>query len=323
MLKMTRLRTGAAIVALLLSAPLFADKLRLNVGYWPGQYKPELEDRFFMDDLVAGTGLGSLDLGWAGKNTDTIWPLGFSYFKPMGGGNLVLSANYTAYMPELGYNSIMTAGGFSAVTIASLKDYKSTDWDADLGYQIQVGSSQLFLTPKIGFRWHFTDYDYNALTLGSIVGTTVGDNKFNANARGTYAGLGFQFYLNKEISLIGEYATTSVFPDFGGSMTYKTMELFSGGGIRYTNQRSDYQVGINRWMLGLQYDVSANAHLMGGIRMEEQKHSYPGFFGMNFSGSGFSGIDISEVITDKIIWESEKVTKKGTAFFAVSYDINL
>lgn len=316
MLNRTRMRAGAAIVALLLSAPLFADKLRLNVGYWPGEYKPELEDRFFMDDIL----FGQLDLGWAGKNTNTIWPLGVSYFKPMGGGNLVLSANYTRYSPELGYNGILFPG---AVKIATLKNYRSSDWDADLGYQIQIGSSQLFLTPKIGFRWHFTDYEYNALTLGTIVGSTVGDNKFNANARGTYAGLGFQFYFNKELSLIGEYATTSIFPDFGGSMTFHTTELFTGGNIQYTDQRSDYTVGINRWMFGLQYDVSANAHLMGGIRLEEQTHAYPGFFGMNFNSVSGFGFSIDEILTDKFIWESDRVAKKGTAFFALSYDINL
>jgi hypothetical protein len=320
-------RASVALAAMMLSAPLFADKLRLNVGYWPGELEPELEDRFFLDDLVPLP--GQLNLGWTGKQTNTIWPLGVQYLKPMGSGILTLGLNYTRYMPEYKYNSLFIGGGLgSAVRIVSLDNYYSTDWDGELGYQFEIGKSGLFLTPKLGFRWHWTGFENNAITLGSIVGVSVGNNQFDANARGGYIGLGLQFYLQKNISLIGEFATTSIFPNFGGSMSYQTTELFLGAGnlISITDQTASYEVQINRWMLGFQYDHTADLHFQVGLREEQQIHSYPGFFGKNFlivGGAGSIDIDATEIITDKIFWESEKTQKKGLFFFAVSYDINI
>lgn len=313
-------RALIAIAAMILSAPIFADKIRLNVGYWPGEMEPELEERFMLDDLV---GQGELNLDWTGKQTNTIWPLGFQYHKPMGSGTLILSANYTRYMPEYKYNSVSL--GFSSVKMAELKNYASTDWDGELGYQIEVGKSGLFLTPKLGFRWHNTSYEYAATQFGSSIGTTIGDNNFEASARGAYAGLGVQFYLQKNMSIIGEYATTSIFPNFGGSMTYQTtfIALGSPNSISFTDQEASYEVKINRWMLGFQYDHTADLHFQVGLRQEEQIHSYPGFFGLNFNLSNVATPDPAEIITDIIFWESEKTQKKGLFFFAVSYDINI
>ena len=317
-------RASVALAAMMLSAPIFADKIRLNVGYWPGEMEPELEDRFLLDDLI---GQGDLNLGWTGKQTNTIWPLGFQYHKAMGSGTLILSANYTRYMPEYKYNSLPL--NFNSVKLVELKNYVSTDWDGEAGYQIEVGKSGLFLTPKLGFRWHNTSYEYSAIQIGSSVGTTIGDNNFEASARGTYAGLGVQFYLQKNMSIIGEFATTSIFPNFGGSMTYQTTFISLGGSnqIDITDQESSYEMQINRWMLGFQYDHTADLHFQVGLRQEEQVHSYPGFFGMNFSivnnNAGFNGVDATEIITDMIFWESEKTQKKGLFFFAISYDINI
>ncbi|MBW7858386.1 MAG: hypothetical protein H3C43_08865, partial [Leptonema sp. (in: Bacteria)] len=284
------------------------------------------QDRFLLDDLV---GLPTmLDMEWTNTQTNTIWPLGLQYFKPISSGNLVIGANYTRYMPDYKYNSLSIPVG--SVRIASLKDFSSTDWDADLGYQFEIGKSGFFLTPKAGFRWHFTSYELDALTIGTTIGKTIGDNNFEANARGVYAGLGLQYYLQKQVSLIGEYATTSFFPNFGGSMEFKTTEVWLGNGfsaLSITNQTSSYEMKIERWMIGAQYDYNDKLHFQAGFRQEQQKHSYPGFFGMNFSiaGSGANMVDLDvwEIITDKIFWESEKTQTKGLFFFAVSYDINM
>lgn len=317
-------RASVALAAMMLSAPTFADKIRLNVGYWPGEMEPELEERFFLDDLI---GQGDLNLSWTGKQTNTIWPLGFQYLKPMSSGTLIVGANYTRYMPEYKYNSLPL--NFNSVKLVELKNYVSTDWDGEVGYQIGVGKSSLFLTPRLGFRWHNTSYEYSAIQIGASVGTTIGDNNFEASARGTYAGLGVQFYLQKNMSIIGEFATTSIFPNFGGSMTYQTTFISLGGSnqIDITDQEASYEMQINRWMLGFQYDHTADLHFQVGFRQEEQIHSYPGFFGKNFSiinnNAGFIGIDATEIITDIIFWESEKTQKKGLFFFAVSYDINI
>lgn len=327
-MKKTSLRVFVAIATMMLSAPLFADKIRLNAGYWPGEMEPELEERMMLDDLVPQP--GALNLSWTGKQTNTIWPLGLQYFKQLGNGTLIVGANYTRYMPDYKYTSIFLAGGFgNSVKLASLDNYYSTDWDAELGYQFEVGKSGLFLTPKAGFRWHWTGFEYNAITLGASNGLTIGDNNFEANANGGFIGLGLQFYLQKNISIVGEYATTSIFPNFGGSMEYKTTELILGAidVISLTNQTAGYEMKINRWMLGFQYDHTADLHFQVGLRQEEQVHSYPGFFGLNFSimGNNLSSArpTATEIISDMVFWESEKTQKKGLFFFAVSYDINL
>jgi len=318
-------RLVALLAVVLITSPMFADKLRLNVGYWPGELKPELEDRFRLDSLV---GEKELNMSWNGKQTNTIWPLGIQYFKSLANGNLVIGANYTRYMPEYKYNSIPIPT-LSSVKMVELKDFASTDWDGDVGYQFEIGKSGLFLTPKVGFRWHTTSYEYSAIQLGRIIGTTIGDNNFEANARGTYAGIGLQYYVQKNISIIGEYATTSIFPNFGGSMDFKTTFLGLGTPniLAITNQSSSYEMTINRWMIGAQYDHTKNLHFQVGLRQEDQVHSYPGFFGMNFvivgNNSNMADIDATEIITDMIFWESNKTQKKGLFFFAVSYDIDI
>ncbi|MBW7857822.1 MAG: hypothetical protein H3C43_05950, partial [Leptonema sp. (in: Bacteria)] len=69
-MKKVRLQLITAVTVLLLATPIFADKLRINVGYWPGELKPELQDRFLLDDLV---GLPTmLDMEWTNTQTNTI-----------------------------------------------------------------------------------------------------------------------------------------------------------------------------------------------------------------------------------------------------------
>ena len=101
-----RARKLVLLLTALTVSTVSADQLRLNVGLWPGELDPELEGRLLLDDLVEPT--SRIDLAWSNKDTTTVYPLGLQYFKPMGPGQLVLTANYIRYAPEYSFNGIST-----------------------------------------------------------------------------------------------------------------------------------------------------------------------------------------------------------------------
>lgn len=321
----TRIRHLLAIIAFSLSTIfssfLFADELRLNIGFWPGLLEPELEPRLFNDDLIEGTDIGRLDLEWVNKNTNTIYPLGFQYIKPAGKGNIVFGANWIFFAPDYKFNGIYP---FGAISIVTLKEFNISDLEAEIGYQLKFGPN-FFLTPKIGGRWHNQNFEYNELTLGRVFGVSIGKNDFKANAFGTYFGADVQLYVDKSFSLVFEYLNTAFFPGFAGSMEFKTTSIYTGNIISITNQTSSYDVKIERFKVGFQYDIDKNKHIQFGFREEKQIHSYPGYINLGFiigpAGTNFGLDTFNEILTDIIFWQKEEEQKKGLLFFSFSYDI--
>lgn len=308
-------------IILLNFATLNANELRLNIGYWPGELEPELEPRLFKDDLIEGNGIGRLDLEWANKTTHTIYPLGFQYFIPSGNGKLVFGANWILFRPEYRFNGIFPEG---AVSIVTLKDFMINDIEGEIGYQINAGSN-FFLTPKIGGRWHRQTFTYNEITIGRFLGISIGNNDFEASAFGTYFGIDLQVYFQNNLSFVFEYLNTAFFPGFGGDMQFKTTTFYTSNTIQITNQSSSYDVKIERFKIGLQYDIDKTKHIQFGIRQETQTHSYPGYFNIGIiisNNNADIGIDtFSEILTDIIFWQNKEEQTKGLLYFAFSYDI--
>ncbi len=300
---------------------LEANELRLNIGFWPGELDPELEPRFFNDDLIEGGTLGRIDLEWSNKNTYTIYPLGFQYFIPAGNGKIMIGANYILYNPEYRFNGIYP---FGAVSLVELKDFFINDIEGELGYQINAGKN-LYITPKLGSRLHKQTFTYNEITIGNVFGITIGNNDFEATALGTYAGVDLQLYLEKNISFVFEYLNTAFFPGFGGDMKFKTTTFYTGDILAITNQSSSYDVKIERYKLGLQYDIDSTKHIQFGFRQETQTHSYPGYFNLSLiitPGGADVGLDsFREIVTDIFFWQQEEKQKKGLIYFQFSYDI--
>jgi len=310
-----------SIFFIFIGATLHANELRLNIGYWPGELDPELEPRLFLDDLIFGNDLGRLDLEWANKTTHTIYPLGFQYFIPAGNGKLMFGANWILFRPEYRFNGIFP---FDAVSIVTLKDFMINDIEGEIGYQINAGNN-FFLTPKVGGRWHKQSFTYNEITIGKIFGTSIGNNDFEASAFGTYFGIDLQVYFQNNMSFVFEYLNTAFFPGFGGDMKFKTTTFYTGNIINITNQSSSYDVKIERFKIGLQYDIDKTKHIQFGIRQETQIHSYPGYanIGITISGGKANiGLDtFNEILTDIIFWQQEQEQTKGLLFFSFSYDI--
>lgn len=308
-----------AIFLIVFSSAANADTLRLNVGLWPGELDPELEGRLLLDDVVEPT--PRLDLAWANKDTTTIYPLGLEYFKPMGAGQLVITGNYIRYAPEYSYTGITTTGSVALVT---LEDFATTDWELEAGYEIPLLGNKLFLTPRLGFRWHTQEFNYNELTLGSTTAFSL-DSPFTGNARGSYIALKAQFMLLPNVSVFVDYMTTSIFPNFGGSMEFEQTVLESGGVLRYDRAEASYEVEFSRYTLGFQYDVTKQAHIQVGIREEVQKTSYPGYFNLAIrTDTGAVSSTVNEIVSDILFWDLQQQDQtKGFAFFAFSYDINI
>tara|TARA_Y100001937_G_scaffold128230_4_gene203361 strand:- start:67426 stop:68385 length:960 start_codon:yes stop_codon:yes gene_type:complete len=315
--------TRARIVALLLAAMTVstasADQLRLNVGLWPGELDPELESRLLLDDIVEPT--ARIDLPWSNKNTTTIYPLGLQYFKPMGSGQLVFTANYIRYAPEYSFNGISTSG---SIALVALEDFATTDWEFEAGYEIPLVGNKLFLTPRLGFRWHTQEFNYDELTIGTPSAISL-DSPFSGNAQGSYIGLSGRFYLMPQIALYFDLMTTSIFPNFGGSMEFEQTVLQTDGVLRYDRAEAGYEVAFTRYTLGIQYDINKNMYIQVGVREEVQSTSYPGYFNLAIRTDG-SGVNstINEIISDILFWDfQEQDQTKGFAFFAFSYGIDI
>lgn len=304
---------------------LQANELRLNVGFWPGELEPELEPRFFIDDLIEAGGLGRINLEWTNKTTYTIYPLGIQYLIPVGGNKLVFGANFIGFYPEYKFNGISLMP--TTVSIVELKNFGINDIEGEIGYQIK--QQQITFTPKIGSRFHRQTFEYSELIIGQAIGFSIGDNLFNAHALGTYFGIDLEFKLQNNISLVGEYLNTAFFPGFSGSMEFKTSTILFAGNffaLGVTNQSSSYDVKIERFKLGFLYDIDKTKHIEFGIRTETQKHSYPGYFNIPIVISSFGAANIAldtvfEIVTDYIFWQQEKEQKKGLLYFAFRYDI--
>ncbi len=319
----------ATLLCAFLATPVMADKLRLNLGFWPGDLEPELENRLLKDDLIAGSGFGRLNLDWSGKQTYTLYPLGAQYIKEnLGPGDLMIGGNYIRYAPEYKFNAI----GFGpSISIVSLDNFLNSDWEAEVGYRMDVMDKKLFVTPKAGGRWHFQEFDRNETLIGpGTLAFSVGDNSFRGSAKGTFIGAGLQYYVTSEFSLFGDFITTSpLFGNVSGDMTDKRTLIGIGGSspiLYLDNASGGYEMNLTRWTLGAQYDISPELHLQAGIREETTRSKYPGYVNLPIVIQGNSAnigdSFVTEIITDMLFWEAEEVQKKGFIFLGVSYDVS-
>lgn len=302
---------------------LRADELKINAGFWPGDLDPELEERFFLDDLLASGSLGQIDLEWDNKDTQTIYPLGLEYIKPnLGPGDLVLRGNYMRYAPDYHYNAF-TLGG--AITDTTLVDYSIDDYEYEMGYRFHLLSNTLLVTPKAGYRIHNKSFNMDEITVGSGTITKSIDSYYDASTSGYYMGLDLQFFINNEFSIVGTYVGGSAAWSGDASLTKLKLGISSGAAtLTYEQATSGYELSVERYSLGVQYDLGTDWHFQIGLREEKLTQSYPGFYNLSFTNiGGFSGFDPTEFLTDMNIYEQEITQTKGLVYMAITYDINL
>lgn len=304
--------------------------LRLNVGYWPGDLEPELEDRYFKDDLILGAGIGRLNNEWSNKHTNTIYPLGVQFFMPAGPGRVMLGGNYIRYQPEYQY----TGFGLFYLSDVKLGGYKTTDWEGEAGYEYPVIPKQLIITPKVGFREHFKEFTYDELSIGADPLVSISDSSFfSASARGMYVGLQLQFYVMPELSILTDFTFTPGLPGWDGSMTQErnVYGVPSGLGSAFVSiERGEagYQIDILRYSFAVQYDVTQDLSFQVGVRQEQLTQSYPDYFAIpiilsTVSAPAVASNAVLELLTDRIFYDAEETQVKGLVFIALSYDVDL
>lgn len=323
-------------IVCVLGAMLFAGSLqaqttlRLNAGYWPGDLEPELEDRYFKDDLVLGTGFGRLNNGWSNKHTNTVYPLGVEFLINAGPGRVVFGGNYIRYQPEYEYTGI----GLFFISDVKLGAYKTTDWEAEAGYEYPIIPKKLLITPRIGFREHFKEFTYEELSIGANPLVSFADSSFfSANARGMYLGLEAQFYITPQFSLVGDFIFTPGLPGWDGSMTqernvYGIPSGFGSAFVSIERGEAGYQIDILRYTLGVQYDVTADLSIQAGVRQEQLTQSYPDYFAIPIILSTVSAPSVAsnavlELLTDRIFYDEQETQTKGLFYVALSYDVDL
>lgn len=300
----------------------FADEIRLRAGFWPGERTSALEKHYFIDDLLTR---GRLDFPWGNTSTMTV-PVGLELRKSIGGNNLVILAEYARYMPEykfmgLGFGWGFGWGGFSTV---NLKGYTSDDLEVSAG--IEFKQDKITITPRVGVHSNMQSFTYDELTFGRSTYTVTLDGPFDASAQGIFMGAGLKMELAPQISGFVDFAFTSpVLGTVMGDMSYTRIQAgISGGGTIYTysSGKSDYEIGVNRFAVGIEYEMNKNMSVFGGIRKDTIKESYPNMFTMSYViGSNFAAINISQIIFNQITYSMSHSTEKGLLYGGISLAI--
>ena len=326
-----RLVSGVMLCLVTLgAASVQAETLRINAGYWPGDLDSDLEARFYDDDLFTVTGgslaIGRLNNDWQNKHTDTIYPLGVEFFLPLGPGDIVLGGNFYTYRPDYSYTGI----GLLQVSSIELMDYRMDHWESFAGYRYGVVPETFYVTARAGIRQTITSFSRQEFTAGASGTALVTlDSSFYASARGTYVGVGFQYYFMPGLSLLADLDWTPIFlPGWTGTLSSEELIAGLGSGtptLFYQSASAGYKVEIIRLAVGLQYDILPELHLAVGVRSETLRQSYPDYYNVPISISGGVAsptFTVIEYITDRAIYEREADQTKGLVFLLLSYDLN-
>lgn len=304
------------------------DTLRIQAGGWAGLREPELETRFLLDDLIGTT--ERINLPWRGGFTVTGYPLGFAYLRKAGPGRLVLEGNYIDYSPEYSYASFDPDA--DSIGLIRLQEFEQTEYEGLLGYEIPLAANKLYVTPLVGARQHFKEFNYDEFTIGDDTYVKSMFSPFEASGRFTVQGLRGRFEAHPKLSLIGEYLYSSI-SDLGGSMYHDRFLWGVNDGnlfLTYETASAGYEVEMHHTMLGVETPVTKDLKLRVGVRNETQTVRYPGYYSLAFvvlddrpgGDTGFVDVDTEEFITDYIFYSLPLRSTKGSVWAAISYDLN-
>jgi hypothetical protein len=309
-----------------LAPGLSAQEMRLTFGYWPGVLRNELENRFRQDDGLLGETPDRMNLEWVGKETEAS-PLGLHFLLPMGPGKLMFGGNFISNRPDYKYASLTSQPSLSLVM---LEDFSSTSYEGEIGFEFEVTPFLLYITPRVGMRQHFQEFNYRELTIGEDSFMVALDSPWYSQARSAYGGLSIQYFLSETVSLLLDGThSPPMLSSWGGHMDHE--RIVAG---RFNNQtrltfdraEAGYEISISRGMFGLQFDASDEIHFKTGYREELQRVRYPGYYNLPLIVQGdnidFKGT-VLEFMTDYVIYNTVQTTRKGFMFFEVSLDIHL
>ncbi len=302
---------------------LHADDFSISGGILYGERTPELESRFFLDDLLENP-IGRIDLGWKGASEYSLYPTGITYKKPMGKGKGVINATFNMINPDYKFTGISNG----SIALVTVENYSEINVDVDIGYELPLAGN-LFVTPFVGGRNHRKSLEISEITLGSPSGMSL-KGPFDAVSRSIFVGGLLRFDVNDEISVFGEYRmTTPLLGNLQGSMESSMIRGYTDGSFKYDEATSKYEIDLKRITLGLDYSVTENLHVFGGFMSEKMSVQYTDYFnlpiqvnGGNLGLQGALGPTILEIITDQyIIYNMPLSSTREGIFIGMSYDV--
>lgn len=308
--------------------------LQLRAGGWTGTHTSELENRYFLDDLLYGTELYRLNFPWNEAYTQDA-PVGFRFYHPFQEGEIVLGAQYVRHTPDYNYMGLYfypSDNEIQGLSLMSLDNYSSYNLEGDLGYRLEV-APKTSITARVGYREHSKSYDYYDLTIGDdwIIFTMNGP--FEASSRSTYVGGTLEYEINSKFSVSIDYDSTSpLFGNLDGKMNSDVEKI----GLSDTNDnyiyyrdsaKSDYRINFTRYSISGKYMVSKNLGVELGLRQETMKTEYPQYWNVPIIivDNELEVDDLLEefVIDQYFIYKNQEISQKGMIYAGITYDINV
>lgn len=311
----------------------------IKVGYVTGKFHPTMEQRIFIDDLIQNEQIVRFNSNWKKRNPS----LNKLYFeiqylstfpKLKEGNHLIFRGSFFGLDPFLyqiyKYNGIsfLPSPTFSFVELKKVRE--NSYLDGDIGYRIKFNN--FFFTTKFGSHFNVERFKYKETKIGKELSlnfnSNLGNNEFFAFSSVYYLGIDFEVPFGNNFSFLGEYRDSDI-PNsqVKGKMEFKTSffsYLENTPSIVITNQTSFYNIKIERFKIGILYNIDKIKHIEFGIRKETERHSYPGYFQTFLFISNkelFFGFDpISEILTDYIFWKQELKQTKELFYIAFRYD---
>lgn len=304
--------------------------LTIKGGIWGlgGKVKSELEDKYFIDDLISNFGFGQFNTGWSTPSKlYPLNPIGVDYYMSgIGSGSLLLGAemrgipglDFTGYTPKYDFVSV-NAGGVGIHNA----EMKLKNLDLNVGYQLGFGN--FLVTPKFQLRNFTTDFKESGTYIGS--GSIGMRNSYNNQNTWTgWVGVNLLYKINEASAVFFEFAMDSPFFSQlynSGDFNRTGFNAGSGGASGYTTIYKKSTQEIRGTVIDLGYQHSFGAlGLRFGYRSEELRTTYSTYTDVPvaFSSGGVSPL-VGETILNTFFYKGSTSTTLQSLYLTATYKL--
>ena len=303
--------------------------LVLKGGLWglAGKAKTELEDKYFLDDLISGTGFGQFNTAWSSPSQLYLLnPIGIDYYKSgIGSGSLLLGAEMRGF-PGLGITGYTPQYDFVSLNRSTIgihtADLKFKNLDLNLGYQMAFG--QFLVTPKFQLRNFTTDLKESAVYVSSG-GAGIRDSSHSYNTWSGFIGVNLLYQIKEASAVYFEFAMDSpILGQLYSSGDFNKTSFFGSGnsasGSTSLIKKSYQEIRGTVIDLGYQHSFGALG-LRVGYRSEELRTLYSPYTDVpiSFNSNGGFGIGIEETILNSIFYGNSTTTTLQSLYLIATY----
>lgn len=316
---------------------IYADALKLNIGYWSGKHNSEWEKRMKWDDLIDGSpdGMNRYDFRFQGGNS-SLFPLGFYYYKDYSNWTLVTRFNY--FHRNIGYSFNGLDTNFNASNVR-LQNAYSSDYELDFGYKRGFLQNKLFATGRFGFRNHLKNFVQNETIYGGNTLMTTWKGEMNSYSLHPYLGFDLQYIINKTLSLLLDVQAPLPVLDNSapfGDMRYKLQRVGNFNGRTYielNSAKSLYSYQLTRASIGVEISLTEKWKIQVGFRQEQIQVKYSNYrnnpwiiadggTGTNFSAEPSLRYALIENFLDKQNYQRSISSSQNGVYVSTSYQFD-